>query len=86
MFVALPGPYQESSSHYTSSLDFQGSNTALLEDTHNFWVPHQVNIVDVQVPEGMVGGEIQVAAFLSSPFFPLPYTATVATGKVQASE
>lgn len=59
--VQLPTAYNMSASFFTASMGVQGVDTdPAVQDRWKQWVPQMVNFLHVQVPEGMVGGQLQV--------------------------
>jgi len=59
-YVALPTNYSSSSSLFQRELALQAGGALNLKDNKYVWVPHEVDILDLEVPSGMSGGELEV--------------------------
>ncbi|EKX40683.1 hypothetical protein GUITHDRAFT_113215 [Guillardia theta CCMP2712] len=61
VFIGMPNDYNMSASYFSSSMSLQGTeDEAPLEDKHNTWVPYAHSILDIEVPKGIIGGQLQL--------------------------
>ena len=60
LFAGYASDYDAKPSYFYSSLGMQGSDGPQIEDGDNRWMPKVVNVLDIQVPNSMRGGQLQV--------------------------
>ena len=60
LFAGYASDYDSKPSYFYSSLGLQGSDGPEIEDGNNHWMPKVVSILDIQVPDSMRGGQLQV--------------------------